>query len=56
MATRKTEKPDDTEVQDAPAEDAPKAAPTRLDETVAGGRFVTADGRTVDANGEPVKD
>ena len=56
MATKKTQ-PEDDEPQaaDAPTQ-AADAQPTRLDTTVPGGRYKTADGRVVDCNGEPVKD
>lgn len=55
--------PDETKKPDAKAAPAtekatPEAAPAptpRLDETVAGGRFVV-NGQTVDANGKPIKE
>ena len=47
------------ERQNAVAADAARMATDdakRLDETVPGGRYRTADGRMVNANGEPIKD
>jgi len=53
-APAKAETPQER-VQRVMADDAAEAADKRLDETVEGGHYVTADGRDVDANGEPFK-
>jgi hypothetical protein len=37
----------------APKEE-PKEEPKKLDETMPGGKYKTPDGRTVNANGEPI--
>lgn len=38
------------------AESAAEAEANRADETIPGGRYITSDGRTVNANGEEIDD
>lgn len=38
------------------AESAAEAEANRADETIPGGRYITSDGRTVNANGEEITD
>lgn len=56
MATKKDEavKAAEEPKEKAPADSTPDAEVKKIDETVPGGRYIV-DGKTVNANGEPVK-